>query len=100
MTMLEKRLIALSDLGIRIEHSAGHRWILSEQIEGFDFLKECGKLKVDVCKVYGGINEALDKIDTVLKCTYKKSLVDHFNVINSEFKDERKDFIVKCRSGI
>ena len=100
MTRLEKRLIALSNLGIRIEHEGGHRWIVSEQIDGFNFLIECRKLNVDVCKVYGGINEALDKVDTVLKCTYRKSLIHHFNVINSEFKNERKDFIVNCRSGI
>lgn len=93
---LEKRLIALSHLGIRIEHTDGHRWILSTETDNFDYATECEKQKNYPCKVYGGINEALDKVDSVLVNTDKKSLLNVYNNLISCYDDKREDYIITC----
>ena len=95
---LEKRLIALSHLGIRIEHDGGHRWILSTETDNFNFDKECEKQKVYPCKIYGGINEALDKVDTILVNTDKKSLLNVYNNLISCYDDKREDYIITCNA--
>ncbi len=92
MTTLEKRLVALSALGIRIEHEAGHRWILSTETDCFDFEKTMKEVGVNVCKLYGGINEALNQVDTVLAKTNYKSLEEYCNTLTMGFATE-DDFI-------
>jgi len=94
ITLLEKRLIALSQLGITIQHENGHRWILAMGTDYFDFNKECEIQKVYLCKVYSGINCALDKVDEVLKYTNKISLIDVYNSLVLQYDCESEDYIV------
>ena len=81
MTILEKRLIALSALGIRVEHESGHRFILSVETDCFNFQRVMDEVNIHVCKIYGGINEALNAVDTVLLNTCYISLENHCNTL-------------------
>lgn len=95
MTDLEKRLIALSSLGIRIEHESGHRWIMSTPTEFFDFAFEVEHARQKgvshYSKIYGGINEALDEVDKILSVVHHSSLITHFNTLNQEWLNDGYD---------
>lgn len=99
LTNLEKKLIALSYLGIRIEHESGHRWILSTDTDYFNFESVMRVTGVHVCKVYGGVEEALDQVDSVLEKTSERSLLAVFETLVDNFgDDDNKEAIVTCRS--
>lgn len=99
LTLLEKRLIAMSHLGIRIEHGDNHRWILATETENFDFNFILDKKYTDFCcKVYGGINEALDRIDSVLYFTFYQSLENTFNtIIQLDLDEYAEDDIINIK---
>ena len=79
LTDLEKRLISLSNLGIIIEHSSGHRWIYSKDTESFDFNLELEKHGVCLNnKIYGSLIDTLDIIDKCLELIGHKSLLESY----------------------
>lgn len=60
LTNLEKTLLAMSHLGIRIENAHGHRWIYSEPTECYDFAEALKRHGVSVNnKIDGGYMEAI-----------------------------------------
>ena len=108
MTSLEKRLIVLSNLGIRIEHKDGHRWIEDEATEYFHFdyiLKKHGILLNN--KIYGSLEDALDIIDHCLINMGKGSLeemyyYDDHEILRTEeeIDKSRIDFVEKGKGGL
>lgn len=74
MTRTEKRLIALSSLGIWIEHESGHRWIESHNTESFSFDLAQERAGIYANKIYQGIESALNEVDEVLKAAYGTTL--------------------------
>lgn len=86
MTDLEKRLVALSSLGIWIEHADGHRWIRSaETYNDFSYhdLLESHGIAVNN-KIYGGVEEALDVVDRSLELVKAASLLTQFERMGEE----------------
>ena len=64
-TKLEKQLIMLSVMGINITIADGHRWIEFNEYAEYDE-KSIDLLEKSIsCKVYGGIKEAIIRIDNL-----------------------------------
>lgn len=81
LTRREKRLISAMNAGFQIHHEDGHRWITQEGNSEFglqveDQLYNNG-LGV-VSKVYGNYDEALNRIDSILKLLGHKNLEDMY----------------------
>ena len=96
MTRLEKRLVALSALGIRIEHDSGHRYIMSTPTDYFDIEKLAESARDFDCKIYGGIEEALDRVDNLLIKTGYMPLEEYCDRFLLEWKDygyTEEDFV-------
>ena len=107
MTQLEKRLIVLSQLGIRIEHRDGHRWIEYTPSDTFDFehmLKMDGILLNN--KIYGTLEDALNIIDRCLTRCNVKTLLENFwyeerEIIGEGIFDEtRIDYVEQGQGGL
>jgi hypothetical protein len=82
LTKLEKQLIAMSHLGIRIEIADGHRWIRSEETDDFYFHQELEKAGVLLNnKMYGGLVEAIQVIDRCMCLLRRPLLEDYFNSV-------------------
>ena len=79
MTNLEKRLVALSHLGINITHESGHRWIESNENSDFDFHEYLNKTGIILNnKIYGGVEDALNVIDACFKQNSDDTLLEFF----------------------
>lgn len=79
-----KRLISANFLGFSIVNDDGHRWInfcsdYSNDAKELKELAEKENVWFSTTKVYGGVNEALDIIDILLKKIDKLSLEKYFN---------------------
>jgi hypothetical protein len=74
-----KRLMALGSLHAWVSTDSGHRWI--EWSEGGPFGKTAGYVR---SKVYGGVSEALDRVDTALEARGNPNLVTMYD----EWSDE------------
>lgn len=102
-----KRLIMANFLGFTITNGDGHRWI--------NFNKEVSNYSVGLynesqskgvwlltSKVYGGLEEALDTIDVLLKKLNKNSLLEQFDTdVSIEYDIKHKsDTNLKERVGV
>ena len=91
-TKLEKQLIMLSVMGISITIEDGHRWIrCNYDVEGWEDVQELIENSIN-CKVYGGIKEAIIKIDKTLVENKYLSLEEKFNTtIDKKYDIEHKE---------
>lgn len=87
---LGKRLIAASQIGVRIEQDSGHRWIFTDPEA--DFIPDCLVKEEYTSKIYGSYQSALDEIDRVLKANSLSSLLEQFDDLN-RFDDEDLGFV-------
>ncbi len=104
MSDLEKRLISAMAMGIRIEFQDGHRWIISEPTEYFDFDNELCKHGIKINdKIYGGLIQALDIIDECLLKMDKETLLEMYwypdDYITSIHEPHNRIDIVSDNSG-
>jgi hypothetical protein len=110
LTIFEKQLIALSSLGIWIEHCDGHRWINSQETEYFNFHEELEKHGIALNnKIYGGIKEVIVVVDKCFELMGRKSLLDVFDGLFEEEKhayfifsdfESRIDIVNKGEGGL
>lgn len=78
-----KRLIAAMNMGVRVETQDGHRWIIiGEHHEGSCLLHAVmskGLTFDDITKVYGSVDDALDRVDRLLERAEMSSLEKMFD---------------------
>ena len=79
--LLCKQLLALMQMGVRLEGRDGHVWIECEDIEPYGynlhtFLKDHGVLLNN--KIYGGVLEAIDTIDEAMKMCDTEGILDWY----------------------
>ena len=72
-----KMLMCANRLGIYIIDADGHRWIVSEPSDNFDYDEVLVDAGISVNnKIYGGFTDALLVIDESLRLAMGKSLLD------------------------
>lgn len=82
LTDLEKKLIALSSLGICIQHADGHRWIVClDEWQDVHNNSSFSELHDFNSKVYGSVYAAIQYIDYILSRDNKTSLLEIYNEI-------------------
>lgn len=88
--LLALRMLAANQLGIRIEQSDGHRWIIEDLCSEFCLhlfgepvpFKVVDPEREAYQKVYGSYRAALDLIDERLVAKGHKTLAEQFDHIN------------------
>ncbi len=90
-TKLEKQLIMLSSMGITINIEDGHRWIMFD--ENNDFYCDTHDLldKNISTKVYGGVKEAILRIDNFFIKNNMPTLEERFEKLDPEYDIEYVD---------
>lgn len=84
-----KRLMATMMLKITFECADGHRWIYMDS----DYHEACKKAKFGFsCKVYGGLDKALDYVDTMLEAIGHPSLIDTYERHHEAIAGMEDDF--------
>lgn len=86
---LTKRLLQAHQLGVRVYCENGHRYLqfltpAENQLDfgAIDWSREAANCGGMPCKVYGGVEAALDAVDAFLKRTGRPTLLEWFDVDN------------------